>query len=130
MDMAKVAKGRRASAEEVANWVMDNLVLPLDSIDFDGIPSPAAVAILRQVREDEKIREKYMTQVFTTMLRSSLGSEGDGASRDGKMQELIARARESEADRREQEEREALFAADRERDALRQSTILVDGGVK
>ncbi len=48
--MAETAKGLEASEQTVVRWVADNLVMPLESIDLDLVPSPTAVSMLAFAR--------------------------------------------------------------------------------
>lgn len=45
--MALVARGKKAGAIRNVNWVANNIEIPLDKIDVNEVPSPAAVWMLR-----------------------------------------------------------------------------------
>jgi len=49
-EMAVLAKDRRAATIEEVKWVANNMMIPLDQIDPEQIPSPAAVGMLKWAR--------------------------------------------------------------------------------
>jgi hypothetical protein len=49
--LALSARGKKATAITNVSWVSNNLEIPPESIEEDGVPSPAAIALLRWAKK-------------------------------------------------------------------------------
>lgn len=89
----QAAEGKRASQRQEVEWVMANLLVPLELISAEGVPSTAAVSLLAWARETASNRAEFVVKHYGKIIPTK-GPEEDGAVRftddDRRIGELLA----------------------------------------
>lgn len=91
-----LAKSDRGSIQDDVEWVYQNLRVTWHQIPLEGVPSPGAVALLGEAKEDKRwFLERYHAKLLPT--KSRIEADGWFEADDGQVAEMAARVREEMA---------------------------------
>ncbi|MFW6032944.1 MAG: hypothetical protein ACOCTI_06185 [Phycisphaeraceae bacterium] len=114
-ELASAAKERSANGRQVIEWVANHLHIPLEAIDPEGVPNPAAVGLLEWAKQPGS-RAEFWKAMYTKTLpsKSQMEEELERFLDDGRdVLELLGKVSQASAEAR----MAAIPEADAEGDA-------------